>query len=139
MPEFILDHGTPAGAATFKSLDSFTQGYVEAMFFTECNSDNPELEYATVADLAPETLARIIADCNAFNLAADVWLNKAYQRDSVYTMERAGHDFWLTRNRHGAGFWDRGLGAAGDELTKHAHSFGSCDLYRGDDSLLYLS
>jgi hypothetical protein len=45
----------------------------------------------------------------------------------------------MNRNRHGAGYWDRGLGSAGDKLTEFAHSFGSCDLYRGDDGLLYLS
>jgi hypothetical protein len=31
-------------------------------------------------------------------------------------MEQAGIDFWLTRNRHGAGYWDRGLGITGDKL-----------------------
>ena len=36
-----------------------------------------------------------------------------------------GHDIALTQNHHGAGFWDRGYGAKGDRLTKHAHSLGS--------------
>ena len=49
-----------------------------------------------------------------------------------------GHDFWLTRNRHGAGFWDRGLGDVGDRLTKAAHAFGESDLYVGDDGNLYV-
>jgi hypothetical protein len=31
-----------------------------------------------------------------------------------------GHDFYLTREGHGAGFWDRGLGELGDYLTKIA-------------------
>ena len=35
---------------------------------------------------------------------------------------------WLTRNRHGAGFWDRGLGRVGDILTEVAHSFGEAYL-----------
>jgi hypothetical protein len=42
-----------------------------------------------------------------------------------------------TRNRHGAGFWDRGLGIAGDKLTQWARTFGSSDLYFGDDGLIY--
>lgn len=37
----------------------------------------------------------------------------------------AGHDLWLTRNRHGVGFWDRGLGEVGDVLTREAHAMGS--------------
>lgn len=40
---------------------------------------------------------------------------------------RAGHDFWLTRQEHGAGFWDRGLGELGNRLTEAAKSFGSAD------------
>lgn len=40
---------------------------------------------------------------------------------------RAGHDFWLTRSRHGTGFWDRGLGELGDRLTEAAHGYGSPD------------
>ena len=39
--------------------------------------------------------------------------------------ELAGHDFALTRNGHGAGFWDRGLGAIGDMLTSECKPYGS--------------
>lgn len=37
-----------------------------------------------------------------------------------------GHDFWLTRNGHGAGFWDKPetYGEAGDELSDIASSMG---------------
>lgn len=59
---------------------------------------------------------------------------------SVYDEENIGHDFWLTRNGHGAGFWDRselpeGIGEA---LTKIATSFGESDVYTGDDGKVYL-
>jgi len=55
------------------------------------------------------------------------------------TPEMAGHDFWLTRNRHGAGFWDRGLGATGERLSDMAHAYGPSDLYVGDDGRVYVS
>lgn len=42
--------------------------------------------------------------------------------------EQIGHDFWLTRNGHGAGFWDRGLGERGDWLTKQTEGYGTSDL-----------
>lgn len=51
--------------------------------------------------------------------------------------DRAGHDFWLTRCGHGAGFWDRGLGDIGCKLTEAASVYGSVDLYIGDDGLIY--
>lgn len=47
--------------------------------------------------------------------------------------EQIGHDFWLTRNRHGVGFWDHGLGERGERLTAAAHVYGSVDLYVTDD------
>lgn len=49
-----------------------------------------------------------------------------------------GHNFVLTRNHEGAGFWDLGLGSAGEELTGHAHPYGECGLYVGDDGGLYV-
>ena len=51
--------------------------------------------------------------------------------------ERLGHDFWLTRNGHGAGFWDRGLGELGQKLTEATKTFGTSDLYIGDDGKIY--
>lgn len=51
--------------------------------------------------------------------------------------EQVGHDFWLTRNGHGAGFWDRGLGARGDRLTKACKPYGTVDLYLGDDGKIH--
>lgn len=43
--------------------------------------------------------------------------------------EQAGHDLWLTRNHHGAGFWDRGRGEAGRRLTDAAHACGGVYLW----------
>lgn len=40
---------------------------------------------------------------------------------------QAGHDLILTANGHGAGFWDRGLGRAGERLTTAAHALGEFD------------
>ena len=37
---------------------------------------------------------------------------------------QAGHDFALTRNGHGAGFWDHGAVEAGNVLTDSALGFG---------------
>jgi hypothetical protein len=56
-----------------------------------------------------------------------------------YSVESAGHDFWLTKNGHGAGFWDRGLGALGRRLSENAKVYGSTDLYLGDDGKIYAS
>lgn len=61
-----------------------------------------------------------------------------YEDSPRYTNEeRLGHDFWLTRNGHGAGFWDRGLGELGQKLTEATKTFGTSDLYIGDDGKIY--
>ncbi len=56
-----------------------------------------------------------------------------------YTLDQAGHDFILSRNGHGAGFFDRGLEEIGDRLQKAAGDVGSTDAYVGDDGYIYLS
>ena len=122
MPEFVLNHGSPEASKQFAALDSFTQGYIEAMFFTDASDpDDGDLQNATFADLAPKTLTKIIADCAAFQAANAELLERAYalgEAQLCYNETRAGHDFWLTRNGHGAGFWDRGLGEVGDALSE---------------------
>ena len=81
-------------------------------------------------DLAPETLAKVVEDCQAFQRDNAVDIGDQY--------ERAGHDFWLTRNRHGAGFWDGDWEeAVGERLTAASHAFGEIDWYIGDDGLIY--
>lgn len=118
--------------------DAFTQAYIEAMFFTDTGEEG---QPAADARLAPATVARACADCKAFQEGpARGLLHEAYAR--TYTPGQAGHDLWLTRNGHGAGFWDRPeleSGALGDRLSKLAKALGHVDLYAGDDGLLWLS
>lgn len=46
-------------------------------------------------------------------------------------MGRAGHDFWLTRNGHGAGFGDGDWPEeAGEKLSEAARSFGGVEPLR---------
>jgi hypothetical protein len=141
MPEFILDHGSPEAGRTFQALDAFTQGYIEALFFTSTGTgDDEDLEDATVADLAPETLEHIKADCARFQAMRPVDLDEATDEGRIdgYGMTQAGRDFWYTRNGHGCGYWEHD-GACWDSLDRAAKSFGQVDLYLGDDGLLYLA
>lgn len=141
MPQFILGHGSPATAHAFVQLSPLAQGYIEAMFFTSTGTgDDGDLECATVEELSPVTMARILEDCGAFAQTYHADLTEAYEHPRIeYDAEQAGRDLWFTRNGHGAGFWDRDLGATGERLSNHARGLGSVDLYRGDDGLLYLA
>lgn len=81
-------------------------------------------------DLAPETAAAMRQDCEKF-LAA----HAAIIGDDE---EQAGHDFWLNRNGHGAGFWDGDWPEpAATTLDKASKAFGEVDLYVGDDGRIY--
>lgn len=86
-------------------------------------------------DIDLRSLHRMIEDCANFKH----WCREALA-ESKLSDEQAGHDLWLTRNGHGAGFWDRGLPAAIDEeLSNAARAMGSVDLYVGDDGKVYQS
>ncbi len=88
-------------------------------------------------DVAPETWEQAEADLVAFVALAGPADVAAYLDAFGGDAHQLGHDLWLTRNGHGAGFWDRGLGELGDRLTAHAHSLGEVDLYVGDDGQIY--
>jgi hypothetical protein len=136
MPQFEMPFESSVDLKTFSELDAFTQAYIEAVFWTECNSDNPELADATFADLDAASLGAIVTDCENFQTNNAATLHKAYSVDG-YNATRAGHDYWLTRNGHGAGFWDRDLGRVGDTLSdacRHREAY----VYRGDDGKVYV-
>lgn len=116
-----------------EQFNEFARAYLEAMLWTECNPDNEELDGKNESDFAPETITRILMDCAKF---------EGFNRDLLAKAGDAsqnGHDFWLTRNHHGAGFWDRGYSdKIGEGLTKAAQEFKECSLVLGDDGKLYL-
>jgi hypothetical protein len=68
-----------------------------------------------------------IEDCNSFIIANEELLTEYCNRG--YDLSQAGHDFWLTRQGHGAGFWDKGMEELGEQLTAIAEAYGSyCNL-----------
>lgn len=93
-------------------------------------------DIAEPEDCTPDLLAELRAECAAFLFNARRLLRPFIARDGMReTLERAGHDLWLTSQGHGAGFWDGDWCNVGDELTKLAETFGSTnrDLYCAGD------
>jgi hypothetical protein len=112
-------------------LSLFVRAYIEAALWSSTDDNGTPLDQLE-AELAPETLARFEADCAKFQEACAAFDLADYSDREI------AHDFWLTRNRHGAGFWDGDYPAQiGKALTKLAHSYGECDLYIGDDGRIY--
>lgn len=111
-----------------QNFDEFTKAYVEAILFTEADL----LIGASITDFSTKAIEKVTLDCLSF-LDQCEDLNLQLDDDG-----QGGHDFWLTRNGHGAGFWDRGLGSKGDQLTQLCETFGPLDVYIGDDGKVYL-
>lgn len=116
----------------WNAIPKFCQGYFEAMLASEDDLGN-----AGFYQLPREAFDKSISDCLKFQkmVATPLMMALAGSYDSA----QAGMDFYLTRNGHGAGFWDRGLGVIGEELTTICKThFKPVEPYLGDDGLIYL-
>lgn len=159
MPQFVMEGCLNPD---FQTLPAIVRGYIEAMFWTEtcasqytiANWQDPETQEAVTEgqadgnvpsdagfdDLHPDALADIITACEAFEKEAGDLIAAAVGKGDYSKCdargyahgEAVGHDFWLTRNGHGVGFWDRNLGDEGDALSKIARKFGEAYVWFGD-------
>lgn len=117
-------------------MNAFQRAFLEtALWSSTDESDDsggePLDKNYSISDFAPETLASLLKDCDDFSEANAELLARAGDD------EQNGHDFWLTRNGHGAGFWGRGYGAVGDKLSDACKPYGTVDLYVGDDGMIH--
>ena len=122
-------------------LRAMVRAYLECAIWSgldwdgmESEDDNPEPLDASysIDDVSCAAYVRAVRDCDDFLGQLRITLLSEYCSASQF-----GHDFCLTRNGHGAGFWDRGLGRIGDALTERCRPYGSTDLYASDDGKLY--
>lgn len=134
--DYVLYWNTGLGYIGLNRMaDDFTLAYLEAALWASTDDDGDPLDQNySFDDFAPEAIAQAAADCQEFQLKNGFSYNDPQYSDE----EKGGHDFWLTRNGHGTGFWDRGL-KNGEALAEAARAFGECHLYVGDDGKLYFS
>lgn len=129
-------------------LDHFTLAYIQAALWSTNDESNesggePLDSNYSIEDIAPDTMAKIVADCARFQeLHGALFVMKNIRRptgDAGSCSEMAGHDFWLTRCGHGAGFWDGDWEEpAATILTDSAKEFGEIDIYVGGDKKLHI-
>ena len=110
-----------------RDLDTILAHYIAAVVFTEA-ADDIDFE---LNRFSPAALEKSKADVNKFVADAGDLLTDDWSDDQV------GHDIWLTRNGHGAGFWDRQL-PNGDELSDIARAMGERSAVLGDDGMIYI-
>jgi len=108
----------------------FLDAYITCSLWSTLDDQDQPLDAYSIRDLAPETLQEMEEDCSKFL--------EENQEDIGLDFTKAGHDFWLTRNGHGCGFWDGDWPKdAGERLTSSSKRFGEVDLYVGDDGKIY--
>lgn len=115
--------------------DDFTMAYIECMLWstmdnaTEQGGEPLDANYSW-DDFSPALQRQVIEDCEEFS--------SLYESLIDGDDKHAGHDFWLTREGHGAGFWDGDWEEpAATVLTKASETYGSFDIYVGNDGVIY--
>lgn len=95
---------------TRKELEQMVNGYIECMMWSSPidSSDGDDATFRDfdydIEDFEATALHDTIMDCFEFACNTHhMWTLKDGTRASA---AQIGHDFWLTRNHHGAGFWD---------------------------------
>lgn len=97
--------------------------------YLECALWTDEIEEKTIYDVGASTQTAAKNDIKSF-------LEKAAEHLDGWTEQEIGHDFWLTRNHHGTGFWDRGK-PGGEKLTEIAHTFKELNVWVSELGIIY--
>lgn len=124
-------------------LESMVRGYAATALWS--SNDTVDGEDVNLddgrdsSDISKVVMDKMIEDCHEFlkktiTMIEDEDLRRMPEGD-IYSS--AGHDFWLTRCGHGAGFWDGDWPKYGDKLTEISEAFGNIDLYISDDGMIY--
>ena len=117
--------------------DAFFNAYLEAAVWSSTDDDGEPLDRLDI-DVSEETQAEMRADCDQFFddnehlITSENCLARIGQRFVLFPVySQAGHDFWLTRNGHGVGFWETSdwEAEAGEQLTNASKAFGEYYLY----------
>lgn len=117
---------------TMTKEDAFVRGYLEAALWTSLDENDHPLDVDfNIGDFSDEAVDDAIKDISKFYTENEGDLAETTAHDSQH-----GHDFWLSRNGHGAGFFDRGYGEVGDRLQSAAEEFGELSVFVGDDEML---
>ena len=114
-------------------MKNLIASYIETALWSSLDhNDEPLDSNYNDDDLSEEAMLKSTQDCAEF-------IRQAGDLLKGLSLNQVMHDFWLTRNHHGAGFWDGDYEyKVGKKLTEIAHGFGEVNLYVGDDNKLYL-
>ena len=133
-------------------LEIFLDSYIETALWSSNDESDPDTGGDPLDrnygrdDVEAESEEVMRRECASFLWIASGLLQAAEDHPG-YTppgevpdaFDHAAHDFWLTRNGHGVGFWEapdwpEEIGSVLDDISK---AFGESHLYVGDDNLIH--
>lgn len=104
-------------------LDKMVHAYLHAALWTselDSNYDIPEID--------DDSISKAVSDCKRFIEMAGDLLNGL-------DAGNVGHDFWLSRNGFGSGFYDRNLGEIGEKLYSLSKTFNEKNVFEEDGKI----
>lgn len=135
----------PTNSLDIDTLDEFTRAYLECALWSSNDESTPQGgepfdENYSLDNIHPQSIAQAIKVCADFQAAHQSDLDTCLTSGPDWgPMGHGGHDLWLTRNGHGAGYWDGDYPQdAGERLSKAARDLGECCPYFGDGGWVYL-
>ena len=123
------DDALASGLFTDDGIDAATRAYLAcALWSSTDDNDDSYDEKFQVSNFCADAVDAAKADVKSFK-------EQAGTLTAGLTDSDIGHDLWLTRNRHGAGFWGRGH-EHGDALTSIVDGFGERHIFINEDGRL---
>lgn len=145
------DVSTPCGYSDDEMRDAFrdylvcalwTGLYESAESWDDAQPEPLGKHVSNVDDVPDDARDELRTDWDDF-VSSNVRDVDEYMRVTGTDLGQVAHDFHLTRNGHGAGFWDRGAGDVGERLTEAARVYGTAELtgYPGESgtTVIYVS
>lgn len=138
---------TPLKGISIEDIGQFVKSHKEAALYSsndETTIDGTLFQgFLDEIGISDDEALKLIPDCLMFiaENQQDLleYVNKATVNEGHTPWGQAGWDFWLTRQGHGVGYWDRDGGDVGDKLTEVCTQWYHSGLYIGDDGLVYVS
>lgn len=116
-------------------LERFTRGFLSTLAELGGDQEQEGERSFEPEDLAPQVREALAKQCARF--ISENLDDLLFATEQDYDWDLAGHDFALSRNGHGAGFFDRDFDGRQDNLQQAAEQAGQIELYLGDDGQVH--
>lgn len=110
------------------NMDEVLSSYLETLLWTDENLDE-----RTIYEISDESRQKSLLEINLFMEEINK-SRKTIKEANSYNSEQLGHNFLLSRNHHGAGFFDDN----NNLLQELSNKFAECNAYVGDDNKIYI-